>query len=476
MSRLLRRGFTISTLALAPLFLVPASADEIGELLRAWSGPAAATADAAQGKTGSADALGSSAAATGKTADPAKAPAPVSDKATSGLQVPAPVPATRPVAVQPNPSTSKSVNAKVEATTVTPAMAQPVAAKTDTTAPAVVPSVTSEPGKSGKDVKPPSGKDAIEAKKPPMPAKQLFGAVKAPADLSARSIGWYAKGCLAGAKALAVDGPGWQVMRLSRNRNWGHPVLISLIERLAKEVTQQHEWGGLLVGDISQPRGGPMLTGHASHQVGLDADIWLTPAPDRTLSRKEREDLSATSMLAADDVSVNPKVFGEGQIKLIKRAASYSAVERVLVHPAIKKALCDAPGADRGWLSKVRPYFGHYYHFHIRIGCPAGSTNCKAQPAVPGDDGCGDELKGWLKRVAPKPPSQEAKPAEKPAKPAPKKPEITLADLPPECRTVLLAGGNKPPTEPTVVDLSKDAAPAKGAAPEDGAVQAAQHN
>lgn len=469
MSRLLRRGFTISTLAIAPLFLVPASADEIGELLRTWSGPAAATADAAQSKVGPADALGSSAAATGKTAESAKAAAPASDKATSGLQVPAPVPATRPVAAQTDAPTSKGVNAKVEATAVAPAKAQPVAAKAETTAPAVVAPVTSEPGK--------SGKDAVEAKKPPMPAKQLFGAVKVPAVLSARSIGWYAKGCLAGAKALAVDGPGWQVMRLSRNRNWGHPLLISLIERLAKEVTQQHEWGGLLVGDISQPRGGPMLTGHASHQVGLDADIWLTPAPDRTLSRKEREDLSATSMLAADDISVNPKVFGEGQIKLIKRAASYPAVERVLVHPAIKKALCDAPGADRGWLSKVRPYFGHYYHFHIRIGCPAGSTNCKAQPAVPGDDGCGDELKGWLKRVAPKPPSQEvAKPADKPAKPAPKKPEITLADLPPECRTVLLAGGNKPPTEPTVVDVSKDAAPAKGAAPEDGAVQAAQHN
>ena len=88
-------------------------------------------------------------------------------------------------------------------------------------------------------------------------------------------------------------------MRLSRNRNWGHPELIALLERFAGEVKKNNEWPGLLVGDISQPRGGPMLTGHASHQVGLDADIWFTPMPDHTLTKQEREDLSATSMLAA---------------------------------------------------------------------------------------------------------------------------------------------------------------------------------
>src|SRR5215475_6016150 len=132
------------------------------------------------------------------------------------------------------------------------------------------------------------------------PAKELFGAAKTPAPMAARSIGFYAKGCLAGAKALPIDGPAWQAMRLSRNRNWGHPELIGVVEKLAVDARQHDGWPGLLVGDISQPRGGPMLTGHASHQVGLDADIWLTPMPDRRLSEKEREDLSATSMLSAD--------------------------------------------------------------------------------------------------------------------------------------------------------------------------------
>ncbi len=392
---------------------------------RTWHGPAAATAEAAA----------TQAAAT-------------NEKATKNAVVPpAPKPAERPAAEAPAPQKKAA-----------PKDASPAPAKAAATA-EKAPSAKGDT-KTAKDN--PSEKDKDKPKKPVVTAKQLFGTVKTGAPLAARAVGWYAKGCLAGAKPLPVDGPGWQVMRLSRNRMWGHPDLIALVERLARESTANKEWSGLLVGDISQPRGGPMISGHASHQVGLDADIWLTPMPDRKLTRREREDLSATSMLSSYN-AVNPKVWGEGQVKLIKRAASYSAVERILVHPAIKKALCEAADKnDRAWLSKVRPYFGHYYHFHMRIGCPKGSANCQHQPPVPGDDGCDAELKDWLKKVAPKPkpPVEAAKPPVKPSKPAPPKPEMTLADLPADCKAVLTAGGNVPPTVPAeVVDTSKNAAP-----------------
>src|SRR5438094_7692097 len=109
---------------------------------------------------------------------------------------------------------------------------------------------------------------------PATPAKELFGRKTAPAPLQARTIGFYAKGCLAGGVALPINGPTWQVMRLSRNRNWGHPALVEYLERLSEKGAQVG-WSGLLVGDMSQARGGPMISGHASHQVGLDADIWL---------------------------------------------------------------------------------------------------------------------------------------------------------------------------------------------------------
>jgi penicillin-insensitive murein DD-endopeptidase len=313
-------------------------------------------------------------------------------------------------------------------------------------------------GKDGKSAaKVPAGKakkpgKAKKAKKPPpTPARELFGAAKTPAPLAARAIGFYAKGCLAGATALPIDGPAWQAMRLSRNRNWGHPVLVSMVERLAAEVKQHDGWPGLLVGDLSQPRGGPMLTGHASHQVGLDADIWFTPMPDRRLSDKEREELSATSMLAEDGTSVDPKVWTEAHVRVLKRTASYKEVERVLVHPAIKKAVCEASKEekDRAWLSKVRPYWGHYAHFHIRIGCPKGSSNCEGQASVGSDDGCGAELTRWLKlvKVPPRPLP--------PGKPRPQKRPITLDQLPAECRTVLNGG---PP--PVAAKADKAAEPA----------------
>ena len=124
---------------------------------------------------------------------------------------------------------------------------------------------------------------------PKLPANQVFGRAMTPAEAQTRSIGFYSHGCLAGAKALPVDGESWQVMRVSRNRFWGHPAMIAFLERFSRKAAADGVWPGILVGDVSQPRGGPMLTGHASHQIGLDADIWLTPMPDRTLSREERE-------------------------------------------------------------------------------------------------------------------------------------------------------------------------------------------
>src|SRR5438046_4737599 len=152
---------------------------------------------------------------------------------------------------------------------------------------------------------------------PATPAKELFGRKTAPAPLQARTIGFYSKGCLAGAVALPINGPTWQVMRLSRNRNWGHPNLIGVLERLAAQAPKTG-WRGLLVGDLSQPRGGPMLTGHASHQVGLDADIWLTPMPDRELTREEREELSATMIVAEDRRDIDPQVWTPAHTALIK--------------------------------------------------------------------------------------------------------------------------------------------------------------
>ncbi|WP_229196922.1 penicillin-insensitive murein endopeptidase [Bradyrhizobium acaciae] len=267
---------------------------------------------------------------------------------------------------------------------------------------------------------------------PTIGAKQLFARKVLPAAMPTQSIGGYTKGCLAGAAQMPFDGATWQVMRLSRNRYWGHPAMIALLKRLAANAHKDAGWPGILVGDIGQPRGGPALSGHASHQIGLDADIWLTPMPDRKLSHEDREEMSAVMMVRDDRLDVDPRVFTPSHVLVIRDAAREPAVQRIFVNPAIKKALCREAKGDRGWLSKIRPWWGHDYHFHIRMRCPSGSPACEGQKQQAEGEGCKpSDLAFWFKDsvLHPKPPAKPPKP----------RPPMTLAQMPAPCRTVLNA-------------------------------------
>lgn len=258
------------------------------------------------------------------------------------------------------------------------------------------------------------------------PARELFSAVHQPTSGAQASIGEYAKGCLAGAVQLPTDGPGWQAMRLSRDRRWGTTQLIDYIASLAQSAAQDG-WRGLLVGDMGLPRGGPMIGGHASHQTGLDVDIWLQPMPARQLSAKEREEISAVSVLKAGTRDVDPGKFGEAQRMLIYRAASLPGVARIFVAPGIKKALCAINWRDRSFLNKVRAWYGHDDHIHVRLACPPGNSQCVDQAPIPAGDGCGAELDWWFT-------DEPYAPSDKP--PAP---PMTLADMPKACAQVLRA-------------------------------------
>ncbi|UHD45618.1 penicillin-insensitive murein endopeptidase [Aureimonas altamirensis] len=268
-------------------------------------------------------------------------------------------------------------------------------------------------------------------------AKDLFGARTQPAAMASRSIGFYSKGCLAGAVGMPKDGPTWQMTRPSRNRAWGNPAMIALLERLSAEAAEKDGWRGFLIGDIAQPRGGPMSSGHASHQIGLDADVYLTPMPQRRLSDDERDGLDPQSLVDPKTLHVDDSLWRPEHLRLLRRVASEPEVQRVFVHPGIKQKLCQTAGQDRAWLAKVRPTYGHDYHFHIRMFCPAGESACEKQAAVGRDDGC-DDLDWWFD-VALQPPPPNAPPY----KP---KPPLTMADLPRACAAVLDAGGGVAPS------------------------------
>jgi len=258
-------------------------------------------------------------------------------------------------------------------------------------------------------------------------AKQLFGAKAAPAAMAPQPLGSYAKGCLAGGEALSWNGANHQVMRLSRDRYWGHPALIDYLGKLGA-AARKAGWPGLLVGDMAQPRGGPMLTGHTSHQTGLDADIWLQPMPDHIMDDEERENVSAVSMVNGAMTEIEHSRWSDSHARLIRAAAKFPEVARIFVHPVIKRELCRFAGNDRGWLNKVRPWWGHNYHFHVRLSCPPGAGGCADQNAPPPGDGCGAELASWL---------EKAKKPTKPVPPPKKKPALVVADLPGACRAVL---------------------------------------
>ncbi len=245
---------------------------------------------------------------------------------------------------------------------------------------------------------------------------------------SSQSIGNYNGGCISGAVAIAPEGVGYQLMRPSRNRAYGHPELKKFIEVMGRIAAHQYE-SALLIGDLGQPRGGPTLSGHRSHQTGLDVDIWFLlskQAASRSLTRAERESWSAPSVLLGNSDTINPKEWTATHEKILQSAAQLPEVDRIFVNPSIKRELCKKSAGDSAWLKKIRPWWKHDDHFHVRLKCPANNRHCQNQEPLPLGEGCDASLAWWF--------STEAKtPSGK--KPEPYKPPL-LPDL---CKAVLQA-------------------------------------
>lgn len=252
-------------------------------------------------------------------------------------------------------------------------------------------------------------------------AADPWAAVRLPASGGSQSLGTPAAGCISGAVALPLSGEGYQVLRPQRNRFWAHPRTIDFLQSLGRSAAA----GGfapLLVGDLSQPRGGPMAFGHGSHQNGLDVDIWFR-LPGQKLDDDQLAHPEPVSMVKG--TRVNPETWSDTHYKLLKLAASAPDVDRIFVNPPIKAEACRRAGADRAWLAKLRPWWGHDEHFHVRLSCTLGDIGCVPQAPVPDGDGCGGELASW-----------NAKPVVLPAE-AKDKPNHRNPVLPAACATIL---------------------------------------
>jgi penicillin-insensitive murein endopeptidase len=230
-----------------------------------------------------------------------------------------------------------------------------------------------------------------------------------PAFGTPRSIGSYTAGCIQGAQALPPTGPGFQTIRRRQHRFYGHPTLIQYIQELG-QIMATEGLGLLTIGDLGQARGGPMPSSHHSHQTGLDVDIWFWLQPtSQPPATAEIDTAQPPSMVINDRLALDPTHWTSRQVRLMQAAAGFESVERIFVTPPVKQALCETfPGA--AWLGKVRPWWGHRAHLHVRLRCPDGDLACVNQPLPPPGDGCDASLAWWFSDEARYPPPAKPKP------------------------------------------------------------------
>lgn len=236
-------------------------------------------------------------------------------------------------------------------------------------------------------------------------------------------------GCIQGAVRLPDVAPGIETIRRSKSSFWGHPDTIARLLQFGRE-TQAAGLPVLYMGDLSGPRGGPLAGGHVSHQVGMDADIYLDVGPRPALGEAQREALEPPSLVRPDGRAVDPARWKPQHATLLRLAVGLPGVDRILVNAAIKKQLCETERGDRAWLRFVRPWYGHASHLHIRFRCPADQPECVQAPPPPAGEGCDASLQWWFDRLDTPPKPQP--PSPRPPRPPP---------LPAACAAIFKAPG-----------------------------------
>lgn len=233
-----------------------------------------------------------------------------------------------------------------------------------------------------------------------------WSVVERPTEGTPRSIGETNAGCIAGASNLPLEGKGYQVMHIERNRYWGHPDLVKAI-RILGQKSQQRALGVVQIGDLGQPRGGPLPYGHRSHQSGLDVDVWFNLNPKALAGANAmRNNINAPSMLNESKTGLDRDRWTADHATLLELAANLPGVDRIFVNPYIKKELCESVEGNRAWLRVIRPWYNHDDHFHLRLACPEDSPDCKEQENIPPGEGCDSSLDWWFQHptvTTPKP-------------------------------------------------------------------------
>lgn len=211
---------------------------------------------------------------------------------------------------------------------------------------------------------------------------------KAPYSKMSLSVGHPNAGYQVRAKKLK-KGPGLEILPKSRDRVYGHPSLVLMLQRSAKQIARSFPGSTLTVGDLSFAGGGP-LVGHASHQSGRDADILFYVRDAKGRIAKTPGFIAFGGDGKARDGS--GLVFDdERNWQLVQAWAKdhRAGLAYVFISRPLRARLLawGSKHATKDDIAKVAALFvqpddsePHDDHYHVRIRCPADQEDiCKEQ-------------------------------------------------------------------------------------------------
>jgi len=194
--------------------------------------------------------------------------------------------------------------------------------------------------------------------------------------------GFYSSGHLLNGWELPNEGEGYVRLFSYRNRGWGTQQIIEMIEKSAFEINQLFPAKDrLLVGDISALKGG-RISGHGSHQNGLDVELAFYRLDGVEQSADYRNGF-LENMVKKGKISKNFDVVRNWE--LVKSLHRFGRVNRIFIDKVIKKELCkhaEFLGEKDSYvdvLKSLRPYPYHGDHLHVRIECPENAPKCRNQ-------------------------------------------------------------------------------------------------
>lgn len=228
----------------------------------------------------------------------------------------------------------------------------------------------------------------------PLVASIVIWALAFAAPVSAHSdetpnqvYGFYSKGSMRAAASMKQEGKGLYHLFHQRKRFYGSDGLVNLLESAAAEMSLRYPEGERLqVGDIAAEQGG-YISGHASHQNGLDVDLVYYRNDHREQIDPIGHKGFVESFVTRGAVTANFDVARNWE--LVKLLYDSGRLNRIFVDGKIKEAICNFAAVNgelksrEETLRRLRPYVNHDDHMHVRLTCPAESAKCESQDPIP---------------------------------------------------------------------------------------------